>query len=162
MHIGLYCTVPAFCQVLMRLEFSRHIFEKYSNIKFHANPSSGSRVVSRDQTDGRTEIDWLTDRLTDMANLIVAFTILWIRLKCTPDFKYSAARYVQRCPLRTVLPTTYSAARYVQRCPLRTALPATYRAARYVQCCPLCTVLPATYSAAHYVQDCPLLLPHFH
>jgi hypothetical protein len=29
----------------MALEFSQHIFEKYSNIKFHENPSSGSRVV---------------------------------------------------------------------------------------------------------------------
>jgi hypothetical protein len=28
-----------------RLEFSRQIFEKYSHIKFHENPSSGSRVV---------------------------------------------------------------------------------------------------------------------
>jgi hypothetical protein len=29
----------------MELEFSQHIFEKSSNIKFHKNPSSGSRVV---------------------------------------------------------------------------------------------------------------------
>jgi len=26
---------PLFFQILMRLEFSPHIFEKYSNIKFH-------------------------------------------------------------------------------------------------------------------------------
>jgi hypothetical protein len=29
----------------MKLEFSGKIFEKYSNIKFHENPSSGSGVV---------------------------------------------------------------------------------------------------------------------
>jgi hypothetical protein len=29
----------------MKLEFSRQIFEESSNIKFHQNPSSGSRVV---------------------------------------------------------------------------------------------------------------------
>jgi len=29
----------------MDLEFSPHIFEKCSNIKFHENPSSWSRVV---------------------------------------------------------------------------------------------------------------------
>jgi len=29
----------------MELEFSRHIFEKYTNIKFHKNLSSRSRVV---------------------------------------------------------------------------------------------------------------------
>jgi hypothetical protein len=34
------------CQILMTLEFSRQIFEKSSNIEFHENPSSGSRVVS--------------------------------------------------------------------------------------------------------------------
>ena len=38
----------------MKLEFSRQIFEKYSNIKFHENPSSGSRVVPYGRTDRRT------------------------------------------------------------------------------------------------------------
>ena len=33
------------CSILMSLEFSGQIFEKYSNIKFHKNPSSGSPVV---------------------------------------------------------------------------------------------------------------------
>jgi hypothetical protein len=39
----------------------RQVFEKYSNIKFHENPSSGSRVVPCGKTD-----------LTDMAKLILA------------------------------------------------------------------------------------------
>ena len=39
----------------MALEFSRQIFEKYSNIKFHENPSSWSWVVPCGRTDGRTE-----------------------------------------------------------------------------------------------------------
>jgi len=48
------------CQILMKLEFScRQIFEKYSNTKFHENPSSGSRVVqcgrANVQRDERTE-----------------------------------------------------------------------------------------------------------
>jgi len=34
-----------YSQVLIKLVFSRHIFEKYSNIKFHENPSSGSRAA---------------------------------------------------------------------------------------------------------------------
>ena len=33
------------CQVLMKLKFSRKSFEKHSNIKFHENPSIGSRVL---------------------------------------------------------------------------------------------------------------------
>jgi hypothetical protein len=43
----------------MKLEFSQQVFEKPSTIKFHENPSSGSRVVPC----GRT----------DMTKLIVAF-----------------------------------------------------------------------------------------
>jgi hypothetical protein len=39
------------CQILMKLEFSRQIFEKSPNIKFHENPSSGSRVVPCGLTD---------------------------------------------------------------------------------------------------------------
>jgi hypothetical protein len=35
----------------MKLEFSGQIFEKYSNIKFHENPSSGRGVPC-----GRTDI----------------------------------------------------------------------------------------------------------
>jgi len=34
----------------MKLEFSRQISEKYSNIKFHDNPSSGGRFVPCGQT----------------------------------------------------------------------------------------------------------------
>jgi hypothetical protein len=40
----------------MDLEFFLQIFEKSSNIKFHENPSSGSRVVYVDgQTDRHDE-----------------------------------------------------------------------------------------------------------
>ena len=35
----------------MKFEFSRQIFEKVLNIKFHQNPSVGSRVVAFGQTD---------------------------------------------------------------------------------------------------------------
>jgi len=37
----------------MKIEFSKRIFEKYSNTKFHENLSGGSRVVPRGWTDGR-------------------------------------------------------------------------------------------------------------
>ena len=39
----------------MKLEFSRHIFEKSSNIEFHENLSSGSWVVPCGQTDWRAD-----------------------------------------------------------------------------------------------------------
>jgi len=50
----------------MKLDFSRRIFEKYSNIKFHENPSSGSRVISCERLDGHTD----GQRQTDMTKLI--------------------------------------------------------------------------------------------
>jgi hypothetical protein len=42
-------------QILMKLEFSEQIFEKYSNIKFHENPFSGSQVITCRQMDRQTD-----------------------------------------------------------------------------------------------------------
>jgi hypothetical protein len=42
------------CTLLVKLQFSRHIFEKYSSMKFHENASSGSPVVPCGQTEGQT------------------------------------------------------------------------------------------------------------
>jgi len=39
----------------MKREFSEHIIGKHSNIKFHENPSSGSRVIPCGWTDRRTQ-----------------------------------------------------------------------------------------------------------
>jgi hypothetical protein len=47
------------CQILMKLVFSRHIFEKCSNVKFHGHPSS---------CNGPVRGGW-----TDMTRLIVTF-----------------------------------------------------------------------------------------
>jgi hypothetical protein len=55
----------------MKLEFSRQIFEKYTSIKFHENPSSGRRVVPCGQMNGQT----------DMTKLIAAFRNFRTRLK---------------------------------------------------------------------------------
>jgi len=55
----------------MKLEFSIQIFEIYSNIKFHENPSSGSRLVPCGRADGQT----------DTTKLIVAFRNTWKRQK---------------------------------------------------------------------------------
>jgi len=51
------------CQVIMKVEFSPQIFERYSNNKFHENPQSGSPVVPCRRTYGQT----------DMMKLIVVF-----------------------------------------------------------------------------------------
>jgi hypothetical protein len=39
----------------MKIELSEQIFEKYSNVKFYENPSSGSRVVPCGRTDSHDE-----------------------------------------------------------------------------------------------------------
>ena len=55
MYTGLHESTVYSCQILIKLEFSRQIFEKYSNIKFHENPYSGSRFVPCGQTDRHDE-----------------------------------------------------------------------------------------------------------
>jgi hypothetical protein len=52
------CKVPVtsyYCQILIKLEFSGQIFEKYCNTTFHENPSSKSRDVPCGQTDRHNE-----------------------------------------------------------------------------------------------------------
>ena len=44
------------CPISMKLELSQQIFEKSSNINFHENPSSGSRVFPYGRTDRRTDM----------------------------------------------------------------------------------------------------------
>ena len=48
-------TKDLYCKILIKFEISRQIFEKYSNVIFHENPSSGSRVVPCEQTDGNDD-----------------------------------------------------------------------------------------------------------
>jgi hypothetical protein len=55
MYIGLHVRYRYSCPILIKLEFSRRIFEKSSNIKLHKNPSGGSRVVPYGRTDGQTD-----------------------------------------------------------------------------------------------------------
>ena len=45
------------CHILMKLEFSRKIFEKYASIKFHENPPSQSGVVPWGRRDRHDEAD---------------------------------------------------------------------------------------------------------
>jgi len=47
----------------VKIEFSRQIFEKYSNVDFHENPSSGSQVVPCKRKERERERE--TDRQTD-------------------------------------------------------------------------------------------------
>jgi len=52
----------------MKLEFSQQSFEKYSNIKFHENSSSGSRVVLCRWTEGQADMTKITVTFCNIAN----------------------------------------------------------------------------------------------
>ena len=52
MQYVLLQSVSSSSQMFMKLGLPKQIFDKYSNFKFHENPSSGSRVVPRGRTDG--------------------------------------------------------------------------------------------------------------
>jgi len=56
MYIGLHVKYRYSCQIAMKLEFSRQIFEKYSNIELHENPSSDSQAAACGRTDKHDEV----------------------------------------------------------------------------------------------------------
>jgi hypothetical protein len=71
----------------MKLEFSLQIFEKFSNIKFHENPSIGSRVVPCGRTDGQADMTKLIAAFRNFANAPANPQILGAtRLRGSRDF----------------------------------------------------------------------------
>ena len=47
MYVAVQVSYPLYFHIPMKFEFSRHVFGKLSNIKFHENPPSGNRVPNR-------------------------------------------------------------------------------------------------------------------
>jgi hypothetical protein len=92
MYIGLHVKYRYCCQILVKLEFCRQIFEKYLNIRFHENPFSWSRVVPCGGTDGECR----TDIQTDMTRLIVALRNFAIEPK-NVAFLSSSSRKLCEC-----------------------------------------------------------------
>jgi hypothetical protein len=70
------------CYSLMKLEFNRHIFDKYSKTKFRKTPSNGSRVVPCGRTEGQT----------DMTKSVVAFR----RFAIVPNKRLGTQQTVSR------------------------------------------------------------------
>jgi len=58
----------------MKLEFSRQILEKHSNIKFQENPSNGIRVLSCKQT--RTVRQYESNNSHSKKNLVEYYNFL--------------------------------------------------------------------------------------
>jgi len=61
------CKVPVILVIFWR-KISRYIFEKYSNTKFHSNPSSRSRVVPCGRAAAQTDITKLIVVFRNVAN----------------------------------------------------------------------------------------------
>ena len=59
-------------RILMELEYSRQIFEKYSDFKFHDNPPSGSHVAPCRRTD-MTKLLVVLLNFADAANDRIGF-----------------------------------------------------------------------------------------
>ena len=93
LFIGLRVMYLIFLSDSTKVEFSRHIFEKYSTISFHENPSSGSWVVPCEHTYRRT----------NMTKQIVSFR----------NFENALKQYIklqQFLKTRRILPRGYSSA----------------------------------------------------
>jgi len=52
------------CQILMKLGFFGKFFEKFSNTKILENPTSWSRIIPREPTDGQTDTHTQTNTYT--------------------------------------------------------------------------------------------------
>ena len=52
-YVGIHVKYPLFLTDFNESNFSPRIFEKYSNVIFHKNPSSGGRVVPGRWMDGQ-------------------------------------------------------------------------------------------------------------
>jgi len=72
MYIGLHVSTGYSCQILMKLEFPRQIFDKYSKPNFIKICPVGAELF---HADGRS------DGQTDMTKLIVVFGTLRKHLK---------------------------------------------------------------------------------
>ena len=80
---GFHMKYPYSCQILMKFEFSRHIFEKYLNIKFRYIRLAGGEFFYADR--------W-TDGEIDVTKLIVVFRNLWKRVKLTGNVMEGSCR----------------------------------------------------------------------
>jgi hypothetical protein len=81
MHIGLRVKYRLFCQILMKVEFSRQIFRKHSKIKFHENPTSGSRFDLSVRTD-RRDVAGRRFLLFAIAPRNGTMYVIWDELSC--------------------------------------------------------------------------------
>jgi hypothetical protein len=77
----------------MVLEFSRRVFEKFSNFGFHENPSSGSRVVPFGRTDRHDGANSRFSQFCDRAykwDVFHFYATRYLQFKISLDFNIDA------------------------------------------------------------------------
>jgi protein-tyrosine phosphatase len=71
---------------LRELELSRQIFKKFSNVEFHENPSSGSRVVPcrwTDRTDRHDEANgFFSQFYNNMSEIMSVGKRVYVNCQC--------------------------------------------------------------------------------
>jgi len=89
----------------MKIEFSRHILDKSSNIKLHENLSSGSRVVPCGRMDGgKADMTLLIVALRNLANAPKKFYICAGRVHlCVVYGSQQTKKLLLRYTAKTVL-----------------------------------------------------------
>jgi hypothetical protein len=80
MSTRLHAKYPLCSSILIKLKFSRQIFEESSNTKFHQNPSGGSRVVPRGQPANQTDMTKVIVVLRNSANAPQNKTCLYLNI----------------------------------------------------------------------------------
>ena len=97
MYIDLHESTRHTRQILVKRELSRQVFEKCTNMKFHENPSSGSRIVQFGRTDVQPNCSMRTDgRTADITSLIVAFRNFANAPKIKTHSRHSAVAVMTR------------------------------------------------------------------
>jgi len=81
-----------FYLILDKFGFSRRTFVKVLHIKFHRNPSSGSRADSYGQTDGHHEVlgdfrDYVRAPKTCLGTTLSITELKWITLESNPGYR---------------------------------------------------------------------------
>jgi hypothetical protein len=75
---GSSCKLSLFSyQILKNLEFSRQIFAKFSNIKFHEDPCSGSRAVPCARTDAHDVANTRSSQFCEMPTFWLQRELTW-------------------------------------------------------------------------------------
>ena len=82
------------CPILLKLEFSRHIFEKHSKINFHETPSRGRRFVPCGQTGKHNEANSSFSQFCEHGSNVTNLACFLSALRCIYTYSYCIALYV--------------------------------------------------------------------